>query len=671
MNEYIIKNYFLCIGKSYYKSADFLRLNANWSDFVKPTLQFGIGILSAFMIADMINVTIRYYNDNKILSFTITGPTEHFYYCKPNNIIKEQIGNHGTLIKMYLNHKYENLVNALNIEKMPIILMNNSEKNMRDYGDINDIKYNLLYILSRHIGVTINNINVNVELEDRTILPIYEHNTVFDYRKYNGVTTDDVEKIWKEYIYLDQNDRPYKLAIDNRDYIEDYVIHCSSENVEIYLPISLPKKGIKSSDIRIMDYEKFICNSKCEVLVDGIITSSDYNIGNKIDLECEIVDKAIINFIGKKRPVLSVDRKTIISMPSLREEYDRIREQLIVQIKNVVLRHIKTYKIANIDLEWVFILDYIIRKYPYISSEIINMIHGELKEWMLYEDEYLKKSNVKIQNIFDDDNICIENTNFRKYREISRNIIFRKAIGADRIIVDNDNVYIQGGELYNLLPFDDRMYTDDVTSLSSFIIRADEWNGKYEDYDIVTGIWPIVPDYLFDQYRTEYSNATNGLRYKLIERISNGLQGIANLDPVLINPTIGISIKRNDGLARKRNMVGKMESIQHDYYIHEFPGSEKYYYNNVYILYVYISPRVLGPDELVTLTEYEKKEPEYVKGVREGYSILFVGGSEPEYYISAGIVHRSEMIKLIPDSVKNKNKGKTIRFLDGTIVFEL
>ena len=105
--------------------------------------------------------------------------------------------------------------------------------------------------------------------------------------------------------------------------------------------------------------------------------------------------------------------------------------------------------------------------------------------------------------------------------------------------------------------------------------------GKYEDYDIVTGIWPIVPDYLFDQYRTEYSNATNGLRYKLIERISNGLQGIANLDPVLINPTIGISIKRNDGLARKRNMVGKMESIQHDYYIHEFPGSEKYYYNNV------------------------------------------------------------------------------------------
>lgn len=675
MNEYIIQNYFLCIGKSYYKSADFMRSNTNWGDFVKPTSQFGIGILSTFMIADRINITTKYYDNDKSLSFTITGPTEYFFYCKPNNIIEERIGNHGSFIKLYLKTEYEELLNNFKIDKMPIILMLHDKSAIKNYGEEKTIMYNLMYILSQHIGVTIHPIDVNVELEDGNMYPIYENNTVFDYRNYSGITTEDVEKLWVNFFYRDRENNPYKQVIENRDYIEDYVIHINSDDFELYLPISLPIKGIKMFDIRIFDFHRFLGDDRGVILVDGIKTSRYNHL--EINLDYEVLSNSIINYIGKKRPILSVDRNSIISMPCIDEEYDKVKEEIIVQIKETVFSHIAKYKIIYTDPEWAMILDYLIRLFPQISSEVINQIHSEHKDWLLYEDNNLKKSNVEIQNVFTDDIICIENVDFRRYREISRHIIFRKAISADRITVNNDRVSIQGSTFSDVLPFREEYFSNRSPSLSSLMIRADEWSGKYEDYDIVTGIWPIVPDYLFDKYtmclRRSCSNITNSTKskYKHIDCIGNGIQGIANLDPVLINPAIGISQKVDNHFGKTENYVGKYEKIQHNFFIREFAEDFNYYVSNELLLYAFISPRDLTNDELITLTEFEEKDPEYVRGVREGYSILFVGGSDPEYYISVGIVSRNDMLKMIPDSIKKRYEGKTIRFLNGTVAFEL
>lgn len=61
MNEYIIKNYFLNVGKSYYKSKDFLNCKHNYS----PIGNFGIGFLSCFMLSDEVQVITKYFNSNK------------------------------------------------------------------------------------------------------------------------------------------------------------------------------------------------------------------------------------------------------------------------------------------------------------------------------------------------------------------------------------------------------------------------------------------------------------------------------------------------------------------------------------------------------------------------------------------------------------------------------
>jgi HSP90 family molecular chaperone len=52
MDDYVIENYFMRIGKSYYQSRDFKKESIQFS----PISVFGIGILSCFMMADRIEV---------------------------------------------------------------------------------------------------------------------------------------------------------------------------------------------------------------------------------------------------------------------------------------------------------------------------------------------------------------------------------------------------------------------------------------------------------------------------------------------------------------------------------------------------------------------------------------------------------------------------------------
>lgn len=55
MDEYIVQNYLAVIGRSYYRSNDFLRLGIP----VDPISRFGIGILTCFMITDSIEIITR------------------------------------------------------------------------------------------------------------------------------------------------------------------------------------------------------------------------------------------------------------------------------------------------------------------------------------------------------------------------------------------------------------------------------------------------------------------------------------------------------------------------------------------------------------------------------------------------------------------------------------
>lgn len=80
MSRRIVENYFMRVGRSYYKSPEFdlerQRL-ASAGVELQATSQFGIGILSCFMVADWFEVE-TYRVDNRPLYIKIEGPTKYF-----------------------------------------------------------------------------------------------------------------------------------------------------------------------------------------------------------------------------------------------------------------------------------------------------------------------------------------------------------------------------------------------------------------------------------------------------------------------------------------------------------------------------------------------------------------------------------------------------------------
>lgn len=81
MNREIISNYFLKIGKSFYRSEAFKHSGVN---FV-PISRFGVGFLSAFLVTDNITVVTKYYREPDILLQLTLNINADEYVLRENN----------------------------------------------------------------------------------------------------------------------------------------------------------------------------------------------------------------------------------------------------------------------------------------------------------------------------------------------------------------------------------------------------------------------------------------------------------------------------------------------------------------------------------------------------------------------------------------------------------
>ena len=115
MTRNIIQNYLLNIGNSYYKSTDFFKLQVQWNGTFTPTSQFGIGILSCFMIGSRIDITTKAIN-GEVISCSIDGPHESFYYKTPSRLDVESVGSSGTIVKVLLSSSVEDELIATELE---------------------------------------------------------------------------------------------------------------------------------------------------------------------------------------------------------------------------------------------------------------------------------------------------------------------------------------------------------------------------------------------------------------------------------------------------------------------------------------------------------------------------------------------------------------------------
>lgn len=673
MNLDIIKNCFLHIGNSYYQSKEFARKNTDWAYGVKPISQFGIGILSGYMLADKIGIsTVHYEEPNKYISFILEGVSEHFYYTKTSQLERELLGAHGTIIKLYLKPEFENTVNAKYFENMLLALMSNSDEIYQIVCDKDTLEGNLFYILSKQIGIATPNIEVYIKDENNICREIYQSITIFDIRNYNGISDSNSEALWRDYYHFEES--PYKEYNAKCDKIKDYLIKVADENLEIYSCLALPKKGIGNVDIELFDFCRFLGNRAVYTYVDGVIAGigicEDSEVGSILGVD--ILRYSILNYYGANRPSLSVDRNSIVKWPSMTEELKRLQGQFIIEVERIVLEHLETELIVPEDMEVSMIFEILIRRFPSLSSDIIHLVKNTKYSKAKIDALSLGDKKISIQDLFNENLLSIFDTNFLEYQEITRQILIGRMINANKVSVEEDKVSVFGG-VYSRLPYSNCVYNYEDLSLYSVIIKADKWNGKYAEYDLVNRLWPIVSPNLFQQ--VQYGDARYVItdRYKTIDYFNNGICGIATLDPVLIHPYYGISRKRKDAFRKVDCYIGEFENIQRNFYLGELIDFGNFLIEEEKIspvLFVFIAPRKLNAQEEIRLAELEI-EPEnaqYVKGVREGWSILFLVAIE-KYIIEPGIVSRKQIIQKIPASYKQIEPNIQYVFTDGSSVF--
>lgn len=81
MNESIIRHFFARVGVSYYRSPEFLQQLATPQITFKPVSQFGIGVLSVFMVTEKLSVdTMRFGDSLPAISIEIAGKGELFWF---------------------------------------------------------------------------------------------------------------------------------------------------------------------------------------------------------------------------------------------------------------------------------------------------------------------------------------------------------------------------------------------------------------------------------------------------------------------------------------------------------------------------------------------------------------------------------------------------------------
>jgi len=537
----IVKNYLLRIGNSYYKSREFSEQNIYWHDSVHTTSQFGIGILSCFMVADKLEITTKYYGSNsKILSFVLYGPKEQFYYFETNKLDEELIGNHGTLIKLFLNDEVsEDITNSIP-KKLYLNIRSDESYFKNDPDQIKIYKSfhkSLFYLVNRQIGLPEAEIPVYIRLNDNTLKPIVPWNTMFDFQNSHDITTEDIRILLKN-IWFYENSDFYKSTIEHRNEMENYFLHIKTENIDLYTMVCFPQKGLLCDDIRVYRSNLFVWDSKKSVLVDGIVVVDGDD--NKLSSALSYYARSycLINYAGRIRPILSIDRNSIISYPNeLIHEGRNLLNCLAVELAKCANAHIVKNSLATDSKEAITSLNIITYNFPTIADQIVCAIsQTESGTIPLVDLANISGSN-SIKCFLSQSEITLKKLNMIELDEISRLLILGKAQAASRISVEDADVrLLTDGYISILNPAEFIEYYKAV-SLKTLVIRTDDWAGKYSEYDLVSQLWPIIPSRLFDNICS--SSDTEVLiesRARKIPFFINSCSGIAHLDPVLINP---------------------------------------------------------------------------------------------------------------------------------------
>lgn len=178
MSSEVLTKYFLNIGKSYYKSEEFLYQGKAYH----PIGTFGIGFLACFMLSDSVVIETKHYIEKE--GFTLELESDSEYVCKKNKV--ELIGDSGTAVILNLDsvfqafdHKPENIkvflentfLNQLvQLQFVTVDAIRNTEElKLKKYEELNQdgiVLDSYLNGISASLGICSNDIKISKKFSE-------------------------------------------------------------------------------------------------------------------------------------------------------------------------------------------------------------------------------------------------------------------------------------------------------------------------------------------------------------------------------------------------------------------------------------------------------------------------------------------------------------------------
>lgn len=645
MSRKVIDEYFLRIGKSYYKSSEYQILNINKKYNYKPNSCFGIGILSCFMLgSDMEVITI--FKDKDTLEathFVINGPNSKIYRIPFTFKDEELIGAHGTIIKIYLDSslQYNNNYNLNNDDIL--CCLNSIDSHTYD----ND---NLFIICNSLIGIQDSNIDVSISTQSgkKKLFNYYDVYYPKDYYIWRNKYKYSFDKMHKS-IYFNNSEleRIYNKNIKKINSTNTYNIKCECDGLELFTCISLSTKINCVPDL----CPSLLCDFN--ILVDGINITPLYNKKIKNQFNYDIFNnnntflrlfysiKSIINISNKFDATLSIDR---LSITQISDKFYNIvntlfRIELVDNIYEIFIQHYKKYGKNNSNF-FTQLTSSILEQFSDIKIELLRkIISNNSKDIIL---NYLSVKNMNElfkQKEFEIYPYDFSDTFFHMF-------IRQKLKGAD-VTVCETKINVKNANINVDVEFKKNIYKSNIDEYN-YIISSQ----IFMEYDMVN----IFPNFVS-------TNMYNNILCTQSEYIFTDIKDfIVWTNPFEINFAILNSLSiYNISLDKKIYYFNDNKITPTDFV---FYNHTKNYY---YCPYLYVDPS--KPKSVIRLSkiDIDNEYLVYNKVETNGWSILFLGQTD-EYVMLPGKHNVENLIKIIPDIFFKKYQNRKFVLTNGQFI---
>ena len=345
MDEHIIEDYLLRIGNSFYKSDDFLQERQQMTNEFTPVSQFGIGIISCFMIGTSIEIITKSIKpDSDYLYFCIGDVQGNIFYRR--DIPEEDkalVMNCGTVVRVLLKEEFVSVIQTNSFHHIGFMqkLMTFPYKyaNYKPYSrkELKEWENHLFTLISSFVCRPPENVDVFVALENN-LPPIKFPRQPYVLKEGElGITSKDMDVFEKYYSrfgakeHIRNSCHTYYLDVIKVGGICFYpIVTLPIENIQV--------EGTQSTYVFRNIHIFNTVGNKLQA-IDGIFVGV-VNTG--------LSGFGLLDYTGDDMPKLSVDRKSIISyQPNHDIKLQKIHILFKRKFRQLVAQHIKDYHLEK------------------------------------------------------------------------------------------------------------------------------------------------------------------------------------------------------------------------------------------------------------------------------------------------------------------------------------